>query len=152
MYYVNEEQIDARLRFVPTIVEALEALARDRDESGAEAALLAHFAQERALQLAVEAVTDVGSMLIDGFMMRDASSYEDIIDVLQGEGVLTDEAADGLKSLVALRRPLMQEYMDWPRTGTPLRGDLGRIAELLGRFPPLVEAFVAKELRPFGRG
>lgn len=143
MYYINQEQIDARLRFLPTVTEVLRALAA----SGGEATLIEHFAQERALHLAIEAVTDVGSLLIDGFMMRDASSYEDIIDVLLTEGVLPDETADGLKSLIALRRPLTQDYMENKREA--LRGDLNRVAALVEAFPPHVTAFIRKELQPF---
>lgn len=144
MYYVNHEQIDARLRFIPVVTEALRAVVRERGT----APLVLHFAQERALHLAIEAVTDVGSLLIDAFMMRDASSYEDIVDVLRGEGVFPDDVADGLKSLIALRRSLTQDYMDLDRTA--LRDDLDSLAALLERFPPLVTAFVNKELQPFG--
>jgi len=148
MYYVNEEQIDARLNFLPTVIEALRQLAAGANAGAAgEASLLTHFAQERALHLAIEAVTDVGSFLIDGFMMRDASSYEDIVDVLRTEGVLPDETADGLKALIAMRRPLTQDYMDMKRDA--LRDDLERTAELLERFAPLVTAFIRKELQPF---
>ncbi len=151
MYYVNEEQIAARLRFLPTVTKALRALASGAKagagEGDAEAGLLTHFAEERALYLAIEAVTDVGSFLIDGFMMRDASSYEDIVDVLRTEGVLPEETAVGLKALVGLRRALTQDYMDLPRNG--LRDDLERTAALLERFPPLVTAFIRKELQPF---
>ncbi|HZG87151.1 DUF86 domain-containing protein [Paenibacillus sp.] len=143
MYYVNQEQIDARLRFMPTVAEALRQLAAWNEEPS----LLVSLAEERALQLAIEAVTDVGSLLIDGFMMRDASSYEDIIDVLHIEGVLPEDEAAGLRALIALRRPLMQEYMDWKRGA--LRDDLARTADLLDRFPPLVESFIRKELQPF---
>ncbi|HZG57742.1 DUF86 domain-containing protein [Paenibacillus sp.] len=153
MYYVNREQIDARLRFVPTVARALRALAAGAGAGNGAAAdasdgaLLTHFAQERALHLAIEAVTDVGSFLIDGFMMRDASSYEDIVDILRTEGVLPDDVADGLRALVALRRPLTQEYMELRRDAP--RDDLERTAELLETFPPLVRAFIEKELQPF---
>ncbi|WP_309120091.1 HepT-like ribonuclease domain-containing protein [Paenibacillus sp.] len=152
MYYVNEEQIEARLRFLPTVTKALRELASGAaagagEERNGSSTLLTHFAQERALHLAIEAVTDVGSFLIDGFMMRDASSYEDIVDVLRTEGVLPEDLADGLKALIALRRPLTQDYMDLPRNG--LRDDLERTAALLERFAPLVTAFIRKELQPF---
>ena len=149
MYYVNIEQIEARLKFLPTVVQALRELA-GAGAACAQAPLLTHLAQERALILAIEAVTDVGSFLIDGFMMRDASSYEDIVDVLRTEGVLPNDVADGLKTLISLRRPLMQEYMDWARVS--LRDDLGLTAEHLEQFQSLVRAFIEKELKPFGLG
>lgn len=144
MYYVDQEQIHARLNFIPTVAAALRALSEQADQTS----LTAHFAQERALHLAVEVVTDVGSLLIDGFMMRDASSYEDIMDVIRGEGVLTDDLAEPLKSLVMERRSLTQTYMDLDRS-VPLRGELPAIAELLERFAPAVAMFVKKEMEPF---
>jgi len=142
MYYVNEEQINARLDFAPLLTDALRKL-----EGVGEPDLIAALAQERAIQLAIEVVTDVGSLLIDGFMMRDPGSYEDIIDVLRAEGVLPAEDADGWKAVVELRRSLTQQYMELDRTR--LRSDLGRIAELLERFPSHVRAFIERELAPF---
>jgi uncharacterized protein YutE (UPF0331/DUF86 family) len=144
MYYVDEEQIRVRLEFVPTVTKVLRSLAAQQDE----ATLAAHFAAERAVHLAIEVVTDVGSLMIDGFMMRDASGYEDIIEVLKGEGVMPEPLADELKALVAERRSLAQEYMHLDRTG-PLRQDLEHIAALLEQFPDYVKAFIDKELQPF---
>ena len=144
MYYVDQDQIRARLEFIPTIVETLRSLAAQEDNTS----LIAHFAQERALHLGIEVVTDVGSLLIDGFMMRNASSYEDIVVVLTGEGVLPAETAEGLKSLITLRRPLTQTYMELDRS-VPLRGDLETVAQLLESFPAFVNAFIDKELQPF---
>jgi uncharacterized protein YutE (UPF0331/DUF86 family) len=145
MYYVNEEQIDARLRFLPVVTEALRRL--DTGSHPEPVDVLTAFAQERALHLAIEIVTDVGSLLIDGFMMRDASSYEDIVDVLKTEGVLTDSIAEQIKVLVGLRRPLTQQYMEIDRSS--LRRDMAEIADALDPFPTLVAAFVRKELQPF---
>lgn len=139
MYYINEEQIAARLKFIPLVSEALRRLA----SSGDGADVLSHFAQERALLLAIESVTDVGSLLIDGFMMRDAGSYEDIIDILHAEGVLADDAAARLKSLALLRRPLIQQYLELDRS--KLRDDLTEIAQLLERFPATIAEFLDKE-------
>lgn len=144
MYYVDQEQIRVRLEFTPTITKVLRSLAAQEDQTS----LTSHFAAERAVHLAIEVVTDVGSLMIDGFMMRDASSYEDIIDVLKGEGVMPEAMAEELKSLVSERRLLAQEYMHLDRTG-PLREDLERIASLLDRFPDYVNAFIDKELKPF---
>lgn len=36
---------------------------------------------------------DVGNAVIDGFIMRDPGSYEDIIDILQDEKVISEEKA-----------------------------------------------------------
>jgi len=144
MYYVDQNQINARLHFIPVIAEALRSLGAQADKHS----LIAHLAQERALYLAIEVVTDVGSLMIDGFMMRDASSYEDIVDVLKGEGVFSDDLAEQLSELVSLRRMLTQNYMEMDRT-VPLRADLEGIAEQLERFAAAAAAFIEKELEPF---
>lgn len=140
MYYVNQEQIHARLQFVPTITEAMRTLDRGSGNDG----LLYYFAQERALHLAIEVITDVGSLLIDGFLMRDASSYEDIVDILRVEGVFSGELAAAYGSLIGERRSLTQHYMELDRSNP--RTDLAAIADALEQFPGAVEAFMKKEL------
>jgi uncharacterized protein YutE (UPF0331/DUF86 family) len=139
MYYVNREQITARLNVMPEIAESLRLLADDWDGSA-----LQGLAQERALHLAVESVTDGGSYLIDGFIMRDASSYEDIVDIIAGEGVFPAELHEPLTRLVRLRRPLVQDYFEWPR-GT--LHELSRsLPEVLLLFKSAVEAYLVREL------
>lgn len=138
MYYVDRKQIEARLDSIPALAEALEALAGDWQGS-----LLQGLAQERALHLAVESVTDIGSYLIDAFIMRDASSYEDIIDVIHGERVFPDELHETLIALVQLRKPLVQHYYDWPRAElhplTPV------LPEVLLSFAQAVTHYLAAE-------
>ncbi|AWB44121.1 DUF86 domain-containing protein [Paenibacillus sp. CAA11] len=106
MYYVNQEQIERRLNVLPMIAEALQ-----RTEGG-QVDSLERFARERALHLALEVVTDVGSYLIDGFIMRDASSYEDIVEIIHGERVIDEELFTVLIQLVRLRKPLVQDYYE----------------------------------------
>ena len=112
MYYVNREEIDRRLTFIEMISDTASQLADARgraDIVGGNGSVL-RFAEERAVHLAAECVTDIGSYLIDGFVMRDAGSYEDIVDILHGEHVFGDELYPFLQSLVKLRKPLVQEF------------------------------------------
>lgn len=139
MYYVNRTSIDARLACVPDIAQALAELASDW-----QGTLLQGLAQERALHLAAEIVTDAGSSLIDGFLMRDASSYEDIIDIIAGENVLPAEVAAPLRSLVTLRRPLVQDYAEWNRS--ELHRLTPELPGLLRRFSDLVREYLRNEL------
>jgi len=142
MYYVNREGIERRLGCIPELAEALDLLAASWTGS-----LLEGLAQERALHLALEIVTDVGNFLIDGFMMRDASSYEDIIEVIAGEGVLTAEQEKTFRELVQLRRPLVQEYDEWPRRELhPLAGSL---AGQMIRFGEDIREYLRRELDPW---
>lgn len=99
---------------IPQIIEVLN---QAEAKTNQDLELLYAFAEERALHLGIEVVTDVGSYLIDGFIMRDASSYEDIIDIMLDEKVVDGELAALLTELVRLRRPLVQEYFDWRKDG-----------------------------------
>ncbi|GIQ68145.1 DUF86 domain-containing protein [Xylanibacillus composti] len=135
MYYVNIDQIEKRLDFS----QHVGTVARRLAENAADPDPVLALSRERVLQLAIELVTDVGSYLIDGFMMRDAGSYEDIVEVLQGEEVLDDRLAEALVNLVKWRKPLMQQYMDLPQE------------QLSGLIPPLgeqLQAF-AEQVRQF---
>ncbi|MEK8126449.1 HepT-like ribonuclease domain-containing protein [Paenibacillus filicis] len=145
MYYVNQEQIDRRLSFIPTLLQACRELQEESEaDDFGDGALLFHLAQERTLVLAIETVTDVGSLLIDAFMMRDASSYEDIVDILTGENVFGEEVASVLVSLVQMRRFLTQDYTEISRTG--LHPLIRTLPEALEQFAASVPAFINKEV------
>ena len=58
----------------------------------------------------IESFLDVGNSMIDGFIMRDPGSYEDIIDILDDEKVITTEMCEGFKKIVSLRKNLQQDY------------------------------------------
>jgi len=140
MYYINEEQIGNRLAFAVKLAETCEELLRNWNDSN----MLHQFAQERALHLAIETVTDVGSLLIDAFILRDASSYEDIVEILRGEGAFDAQTADKLLELVKLRKPLVQEYAAWERGSQhPL---LPELPTLLPQFVDAVHGFMQAEL------
>lgn len=113
MYYVNFERIAARRAFISTLIPMLQELLNHNERQSWSGTLA--LAQERALHLAIEVVTDIGSDLIDGYMMRDAGSYEDIIEILADEQVLDRNLASRLAELVRLRKSLLQEYMDLER-------------------------------------
>lgn len=139
MYYVNREQISVRLGVLPEVAEALRWLRSNWDGS-----LIHGMAQERALHLAIETVTDVGSYLIDGFIMRDASSYEDIVTVIAGEDVFPDELREPLLELVKLRRPLVQDYFEWRRDA--LHPFAAEMPDILTAFKQAVESYLLREL------
>lgn len=96
------------------------------------------------MHIAIEVVTDVGSYLIDGFLMRDASSYEDIVEITAGEGVYPDGMKEVLLELVRLRRPLVQEYYEWQ--SDELHPLVKQLPQLLNDFKAAVEQYVASEL------
>ncbi|CAM3397875.1 MULTISPECIES: DUF86 domain-containing protein [Paenibacillus] len=139
MYYVNQEQIERRLEAIPEIAEGLRKAAQSWDGG-----LVLGMMQERALHLAIEVVTDVGSYLIDGFIMRDASSYEDIMDIVHEEKVFPQDVHAVLLELVRLRKPLVQEYYDWDRHS--LHPLTAKLPDTLERFAAHVREYLKNEL------
>ena len=142
MYYVNREQLELRLQCIPSIAEAMREIGVIWDGSKVQG-----LAQERALHLAIETVTDVGSYLIDGFIMRDASSYEDIIEINAEEQVFPRELTPVLIELVRLRKPLVQEYYAWP--SLELHPFLAVLPDVLETFASSVRQYVERELGAF---
>ncbi|MNJ45591.1 hypothetical protein D3C77_406930 [compost metagenome] len=140
MYYVNREQIERRLHMLPEIVQVLKS-----SDSIQESGLLERYAIERALHLALEIVTDVGSYLIDGFIMRDASSYEDIIDIMLDEKVIEAELHSILIDLVRLRKPLVQEYFDVDHDVSSALLKRIKGADALNTFAERVRAYLDQE-------
>lgn len=139
MYFVNPEQISERLELLPELTATAERIVKEwnPEDRVLKAAL------ERVVHLALEAVTDIGSLLIDGFIMRDAASYEDIVDIMKDERVTEGDHAAYLTLLVRMRRPLVQEVRSI---------DHKLLLELAEQFPRElavfadgVRAFVAKE-------
>lgn len=147
MYYVNREQIDRRLAYLLRIAAALRAIGASASWRDSEVERLA---LERAVHVAAEAVTDVGSYMIDGFVMRDAGSYEDIIDILHGEKAIADELQPALAALVKWRKPLVQLYdqIDPVELAAPL----AELPDALERFAHGISAYIERELAGFPAG
>lgn len=142
MYYVNIDQINLRLNTIPEITAALREVSSTWDGS-----LLHGMVQERALHLAIEIVTDIGSYLIDGFILRDASSYEDIVEIVHEAGAFDEESYQIFMELVSLRKPLVQDYYAWDRTS--LHEMSKKLPVVLDRFEEQVNAYLELELGPF---
>ncbi|MBD1370875.1 DUF86 domain-containing protein [Hazenella sp. IB182357] len=68
------------------------------------------FALERALHVAVECMIDVGTVMIDGFIMRDPGGYHDIVDILEDERVITSKLGEWMKEQVTIREQLVRYY------------------------------------------
>lgn len=139
MYYVNREQIAVRLNSITEIASALQSLAANW-----QGTVLEGLAQERALHLAIETVTDVGSFLIDGFILRDASSYEDIIEITGEAGAFPGSMQATLIELVKLRKPLVQDYYVWQRTELHPLSLI--ISSLLPVYKQSIEDYLEREL------
>ncbi|WP_010275050.1 DUF86 domain-containing protein [Paenibacillus senegalensis] len=147
MYYINREQLNARFAFMAGLIEASREVIGQADEDGSHA--LKRLAEERLLHLAIENITDIGSLMIDGFLMRDASSYEDIVEILLGEKVFPEEVGKPVIELVKLRKPLVQNYFELDRSA--LKPHLERLPGLLEQFAASAQSFIERELGAAGQ-
>ncbi|MCY9663235.1 DUF86 domain-containing protein [Paenibacillus chondroitinus] len=142
MYFINHEQIDARIQFLSDLTDAVKQLEQQWEQG--DNGLVWQLAQERVLHLAIETVTDVGSLLIDAFILRDASSYEDIVEIVHGEGAYSESLTATLLELVKLRKPLVQDFVDWNRQA--LHPVLSKLPAAFEEFGASVRAFIKSEL------
>jgi uncharacterized protein YutE (UPF0331/DUF86 family) len=105
MYFVDREKIEERLVYLESQI-ALFSMKQDWTTPIEKAAL------ERIAHVMIEVVLDVGNAMIDGFIMRDPGSYEDIVEILIDEKVISSETGKNLKMLVQHRKMLVQAYTE----------------------------------------
>ncbi|CDQ21290.1 DUF86 domain-containing protein [Halobacillus karajensis] len=104
MYFVDREKIEEILSYMETIQE--EMIGRTYEN------FMDRLLLERITHLHIEAIIDVGNKMIDGFIMRDPGSYEDIIDILTDEQVLSDVDEKAYKPFIKLRKMIIQQYTE----------------------------------------
>jgi uncharacterized protein YutE (UPF0331/DUF86 family) len=105
MYFVDQVKIEQTLHYLDSQLQLFQSQAEWRT-------VLEQSALERVTHMVIESILDIGNAIIDGFIMRDPGSYEDIVDILMDEKVVTNEMGEGLKIIVALRKLLVQNYLD----------------------------------------
>ncbi|HEX6594514.1 MAG TPA: DUF86 domain-containing protein [Bacillota bacterium] len=103
MYFVDQSKIEEILVYIERL---LQELPKHPYDSFAE-----KLALERMTHMLIESMIDVGNMMIDGFIMRDPGSYEDIIDILIDEKVLPSDEEKIYKQIIRLRSMLVKEYL-----------------------------------------
>ncbi|QCJ43961.1 DUF86 domain-containing protein [Bacillus sp. S3] len=139
MYFVDRERIEAFLQYLETKINLFHEQ-KDWSTPTEKTAL------ERLCQMMLEAVLDVGNDMIDGFIMRDPGSYEDIIDILMDEKVITKETGEAFKSLIPYRKMLVQDYMDVDHR--ELQEQFAKYLPEFGRFSENVREYLTNELGP----
>ena len=89
---------------------------------------------------------DVGNVMIDGFIMRDPGSYDDIIDILVDEKVITPDMDAPLKEVVGLRKMIVRDFLDVD--DEKIVNVIKKNMSALKQFSPKVEAYLTNELGP----
>src|SRR5699024_2550298 len=101
MYFVDQGEIKKTLEYIDTL------LAEFVNESFQTP--VKKWALERLTHILIEGIIDVGGMMIDGFIMRDAGSYEDIIDILMDEKVIPEGEGENFKAVIHLRQLVVRD-------------------------------------------
>ena len=139
MYFVDREKIEEILLYLEKLIE-LFSKQKEWSTPIQQAAL------ERVAQMMLEAVLDVGNSMIDGFIMRDPGSYEDIIDILMDEKVVSAETGGILKKLIGYRKMLVQMYTQVNHT--ELHTEFAANLESFTVFACNVREYLENELGP----
>ena len=138
MYFVDREAIEDKLHYLAKQIELFESKG-SFDSSEYDQLIL-----ERLTQTMVDTVLDVGNAMIDGFIMRDPGSYEDIIDILVDEQVISTDMEKPFKAMLPFRKMIVQSY-----TQTKHEEVEAAVRENLAAFkvyPAKITAYLEKEL------
>ncbi len=139
MYFVDREKIETTLVFLEQQFAFLEEIKVLHSQ-------LEKAALERTCQLIIEAILDVGNAMIDGFIMRDPGSYDDIVDILDDEKVIHDELTKSFKHIIKYRKMLVQNYTEVNHD--EVKSEFSKHLSILKQFPEKVRAYLLHELGP----
>ncbi|MCY8086176.1 DUF86 domain-containing protein [Bacillus sonorensis] len=139
MYFVDRNKIEHTLDFL----EEAFRLFQTQSEWTSD---IEKKALERIGHTLIECVLDIGNDMIDGFIMRDPGSYDDIMDILTDEKVVSQTEGENLKQLIAYRKPLVQDYLNISHE--ELEHLLNTHAETIEAFPARIRDYLNHELDP----
>ncbi|MEK4230472.1 DUF86 domain-containing protein [Solibacillus sp. FSL H8-0538] len=129
MYFVDRNKITLNLSHLDELLAIFESEKNWLKDDISKLAL------QRIGHNVMEAMMDVGNLVIDGFIMRDPGSYEDIIDIFVDEKVITPEMDAPLKAVVGLRKMLVREF---------LAVDNAEVVEVITANLPVLKQFSGK--------
>lgn len=139
MYFVDRDKIETTLVYLEKQVSLFAG--QQQWQTSLETAAL-----ERITQMMLESMLDIGNDVIDGFIMRDPGSYEDIIDILMDEKVVSTDTGNSLKVLIPFRKQLFQFYIEIDHV--ILKEQFAKHLPALTLFASNVRDFLKHELGP----
>lgn len=125
--------IEARLRRLHQVIGRLRRY-RERGADDLRKDEDLQWLVERGLHLGCEILLDVGNHVLAGAFSRTPETYEQILDALAAEGVLSAPVRAELKGLGGFRNVLVHDYLDI---------DPDRVIAALARAPERFESFAA---------
>jgi uncharacterized protein YutE (UPF0331/DUF86 family) len=139
VYFVDRQWMEEILVYMETQLDLFK-------NQSAWTSRLEQLALERMAHTVIESVLDVANAMIDGFIMRDPGSYDDIIDILIDEKVVHEEMSEGFKAFVSLRKILVKDYIHIDHNEV-LRIFHNQL-EILIQFPKMIRQYLLQELGP----
>lgn len=140
MYFVDRKKIKITITHMNALINLLEEKTDwNRDD-------ISKLALERIGQNMIESIIDIGNSMIDGFIMRDPGGYDDIIDILTDEKVITTEMDAPLKEVIDYRKVLVRDFHSINHS--QLLEVLISNLSYLKQFPKMVESYIVNELGP----
>ncbi|MCP1145691.1 DUF86 domain-containing protein [Lysinibacillus endophyticus] len=140
MYFVDRNKITVTLKHLEELLTIFEG---DHNWLADE---ISNLALQRIGHNVIEAMMDVGNLIIDGFIMRDPGSYDDIIDILIDEKVIEAEMEKPMKDVVGLRKMLVREFVQV--NNEEVLQVLTNSLPTIKKFPDLVRNYLENELGP----
>ena len=140
MYFVDQKQIRKTLAYMEKLIQLFEK------ENSWQQSEINKLALERIAHGLIEGIIDVGNSMIDGFIMRDPGSYDDIIDILEDEKVIKPEQADPLKALISLRPMIVRQFVEVETA--EVETAILETSNELKQFPKQVRDYLTNELGP----
>ena len=100
-----------------------------------------HLKAERCLQLAIQAILDLGAHVIADRGLDRPGTYEEVVPELGRAGILPADLVERLSGIAGLRNILVHDYLavDHERMFDDLKGGLGDFED----FARAIEAFVS---------
>ncbi|WP_042352218.1 DUF86 domain-containing protein [Bacillus massiliigorillae] len=139
MYFVDRQKIEQNLIY-------LEKNSKLYQETKQWEGNLGQLSLERIIHVMTDCVLDVSNAIIDGFIMRDPGSYEDIVDILLDEKVISKEMEQQFKNVLPLRKNIVQDYLDVDYNA--LQATFTQNIAAFLQFPTAVRQYLENELGP----
>lgn len=139
MYFVDRKKIEETLMYLEQQISLFEDV-KDWTSPIEKTAL------ERVTQMMIEAILDTGNSMIDGFIMRDPGSYEDIVDILDDEKVISKEMSESFKEVISYRKMLVQNYVKINHD--EVKAAFSKHLPMIKQFPGHIRDYLTSELGP----
>lgn len=140
MYFVDRHKLEDCIEYMARLQDVLEDFKQMPEEP------IQILAFERAIHMQIEALLDIANHMIDGFIMRDPGSYEDIIMILTDEQVISEQDKEALLPFIQCRRELVTNYIN---PEYPKIWEVYQQAKVsLQAFPPKVREYLDQHLGP----